>query len=440
MSINVPGLNFKIYSNEIGKYLGEKIWFGGWIHSKRVLGNIAFIILRDKEGTIQATAKKEILEDKYNKIVDIREESVIQVYGIVKEKPKGGYEIIVEDYKVLNVSDPLPIDIWNPNIKTQFIKRVQYRQLDLRKPEIRAVFEIRSKVINYLREFFVSNGFIEFHTPKIVSMGAESGAEVFKVDYYGKEAYLAQSPQLYKQMLLASGIDKVLETGFYWRAEKSHTSRHLSEFYGLDIEIAWIKSHHDVMDLEEQAMYYLFDKLEKNNKELFELLDVDLIKPRKIPRISLQEAYEILRSSGMNIKNGEDLNSEAERMLGEYFLKEYEEPLVFVYNYPWRERPFYHMRLEEDNNWTKSFDLIYKGLEITTGAQREHRYDILIKQAKEKRVPLEPLKYYIEAFRYGMPPHGGFGFGLDRFIKQLLDLRDVREAVLWFRDPEHYLP
>jgi len=430
----------KLYAEDLQNYLNKEIMFVGWVHSKRVLGKISFIILRDRTGSVQATFKRDILGEKFNKIKQIQNESIIKVIGTVQEKVGGGYEILVKDFSIISESEPLPIEIWNPDINTQFIKRVQYRFLDLRKPEIFAIFKIRSSVIQYFREYLLNKGFIEFQTPKIVLMGAESGAEVFKVDYFGKTAYLTQSPQLYKQMLMAAGVDQYFEFGWYWRAEKSYTSRHLTEFYGLDVEMAWIRDHYEILDFAEDMLKYVLKKVSKFNKEDLDLLGVHIDVPKNIPRISLKDAYKILEQLGKKLEYGKDLDSESERLLGKYFMEEYNEPIVFVVNYPWNERPFYHMRLEEDPSWTKSFDILYKGLEISTGAQREHRYEVLLKQAKEKNVPLEPLKYYLEAFRYGMPPHGGFGLGIDRFVKQLLDLKDIREAVLWFRDPDHLSP
>ncbi|HIP89948.1 MAG TPA: aspartate--tRNA(Asn) ligase [Candidatus Nanopusillus sp.] len=430
----------KLYAKDLQNYLNKEVIFAGWVHSKRILGKIAFIILRDKTGFLQATFKKDILKEKFHKVKHIQNESVVKVMGTIQEKVGGGYEILVKDFSIINESEPLPIEIWNPDIKTQFIKRIQYRPLDLRRPETLTIFKIRNSVIQYFREYLLNKGFIESQTPKIVLMGAESGADVFKVDYFRKTAYLAQSPQLYKQMLMASGIDQYFEFGWYWRAEKSHTSRHLTEFYGLDVEMAWINDHYDILDFVGDMLKYVLKRISKSNKESLDLLGLHIDIPKSIPRISLKEAYKILGQLGKKLKYGSDLDSESERLLGKYFMEEYNEPIVFITNYPWSERPFYHMRLEEDPFWTKSFDIFYKGLEISTGAQREHRFEVLLKQAKEKNVPLEPLKYYLETFKYGMPPHGGFGLGIDRFVKQLLDLKDIREAVLWFRDPEHLSP
>ncbi len=430
----------KIYANEIGKYLGKKIEFLGWVHSIRTVGKISFVVLRDKTGFVQATFKKEILKEEYKKIKEIAPESILKVYGEVKEKPKGGYEIIVESFEILNPSEPLPIEIWNLEIKTEFIKRVQYRFLDLRRKEIYAIFKIRSDVIQYFREFLLKEGFLEMQTPKIVLMGAESGAEVFRIDYFGKEAYLAQSPQLYKQMLMASGIDKYFEFGWYWRAEKSHTSRHLTEFYALDLEIAWIKDYNEILDLAEKVIKYVLNKVEERNQEELSILNVTVEVPKEIPRITIKEAYKLLEKTGKKLPYGSDLDTEAEKLLGETVKKEYDSDLVFVTEYPWEHRPFYTMRKEDEPEWTYSYDCLFKGLEIFSGSQREHRYEKLIQNIKEKGISMEPLKYYLEAFKYGMPPHGGLGLGIDRFVKQLLNLKDIREAVLWFRDPEHILP
>lgn len=421
----------EIYAKDIGNYLNKRIEFYGWIHTKRIHGKISFIILRDKTGTIQATFKEDKLKNKYQEIINIPDESVIKVIGDVKEKPKGGYEIEVEDFEIINKAYPLPIEIWNEDVKTQFIKRVQYRFLDLRRDEIRKIFEIRSIIINTLRSFLLNKGFIEFNTPKIVILGSESGSDVFEVNYYGKVAYLSQSPQLYKQMLMASGVDRYFEFSHYWRAEKSHTPRHLSEFYGLDVEIAWIKDLNDILDFFEEMIIFLF----KNIKDL-----ADVKVPKSIPRLDIKEVYKLLSDNNFKINFGDDLSTDAEQKLGEIIEKEYGEDIVIVYGYPTKHRPFYTMKYDNDLEFSKSFDCIYRGLEIASGAQREHRYEKLLQNIREKGIDENKLFYYLEAFKYGMPPHGGFGLGIDRLVKQILKLNNIRESVLWFRDVEHLIP
>ena len=426
----------EIYIKDIEKYLGKDIELYGWIHTKRVHGKITFVIVRDKTGNIQCTFKEDILGEKYKEILEVLDESTIKVVGTVKEKPKGGYEILVKDFEILNKSERLPIEIWNPDVKTSFINRIKYRFLDLRKDEIRKIFEIRSKVVNLMREFLLKEGFIEMHTPKIVLMGVESGSDVFEINYFDKKAYLTQSPQLYKQMLMASGIDKYFEISPYWRAEKSHTSRHLTEFWGLDAEVAWIFDYNKILDLLEKMINYII----KNVKDDLKSLNIEIDEPGKIPRIKIREVYEILRSYNFEIKDGDDLNSEAEKLVGEIVKKEYDSDFVFITEYPWMHRPFYTMRKDDDPDYTYSYDCLFKGLEILSGAKREHRYEKLIQNIREKGIESNSLYYYLESFRYGMPPHAGFGLGIDRFVKQLLNLNDIRESILWFRDPEHLLP
>ena len=430
----------ELYAKDIGNFLGKTIKFQGWVHSVRTLGKLCFVVIRDKTGSVQATFKPDVFKGDVKEISNLQNESIIEVEGEVKEKPKGGYEILVRNYKLISKADPLPIEIWNPNVKTKLLNRITYRYLDLRKPEVLAIFKIRQEVFRTFREFLEKEGFIEMHTPKLVTLGVESGAEVFEVKYFDRKVYLSQSPQLYKQMLMASGIDKYYEIATYWRAEKSHTRRHISEFWMLDVEISWIRDHYELADFFEKLVNYVIKTTYNRRKEEFDLLGIIPEFPKRIQRITLDEAKEILKTLGKELPPEEDLDTEGERLLGEYFLREYDEPFVIVMNYPWEKRPFYHMRLEEDLSKTKSFDVIYKGIEILTGAQREHRYEKLINQVKEKGINPERLKYYLEAFKYGIPPHGGFGLGLDRFVKQLLNLEDIRECVLWPRDPEHIFP
>ena len=430
-----------IYARDLDRFVGKEITFQGWVHSVRSLGKLCFVVLRDKTGTVQATFKQGVFEGDIKEVENVPNESVIEVCGTVQPKPKGGYEILAKNYKVISKSDPIPIEIWNPDVKTKLSNRIKYRFLDLRKPEVYSIFSVRQKVFNAFREILNEKNFVEMHTPKIVSIGAESGSEVFEVSYFGKTAYLSQSPQLYKQMLMASGVDRYYEIATYWRAEKSHTKRHITEFWMLDVEIAWIKDHYELVDFVKDLLTQVIDKTCKTCKEEFEVLQVEPEIPKRIPTITLDEAKNILkREFNKELPQNEDLDTEGERLLGTYFLDEYNEPIVIVLHYPWEKRPFYHMRLEEEPAYTKSFDVIYKGIEIATGSQREHRYDILVKQAREKGINPERLKYYLEAFKYGIPPHGGFGLGLDRFVKQLLNLEDIRECVLWPRDPEHILP
>lgn len=423
---------------------GSEVVVYGWIHSLRDIGRIKFIVLRDKTGQIQVTAKKNtVSEEKFKRISDLARESILWVKGIVQrsEIAKAGVEIILNDYGVVSEAKPLPIEIWSPDINTQFAKRVEYRYLDLRRPEVQALFEIRAKTQLLIRQFLESQGFTEINTPKIVLMGAESGSDVFKVEYFGKPAYLSQSPQLYKQMLMASGIERVYEIAAYWRAEKSHTSRHLTEFWMLDVEMSFIDGLDDLLKLLEDMLVYVTARLKDEEHRNLEVLNVKLEVPKTpFPRITVREAYRVLAEHGKIIQYGDDLDTEAEGKLGEIFRGSYGSEYVFVVEFPWGKSPFYSMRKDNEPEWVIGFDLLYKGLEIASGKQREHRYEKLLQNVVEKGLRMDTLKWYLESFRYGMPPHGGFGFGIDRFIKQMLSLEDIREAVLFPRDPERVYP
>ena len=423
---------------------GSNIVIYGWIHSVRDIGRVKFIVLRDKTGKIQVIARKNSIdEEKFKRISDLARESILWVRGVVQKSgiAKAGVEIILEDYGMISESKPLPIEIWSPDINTQFAKRVEYRYLDLRRPEVQALFKIRAKAQSLIRRFLEDQGFMEINTPKIVLMGAESGADVFEVNYFSRQAYLSQSPQLYKQMLMSSGIEKVYEIAAYWRAEKSHTSRHLTEFWMLDVEVSFINNIEDILKLLEDMMVYVISELKDEEYRSLEVLNVKLNTPKSpFPRVTIREAYKILAENGKILQYGDDLDTEAEEKLGEIFMKNYNSEFLFVLEFPWGKSPFYSMRKEDEPEWVIGFDLLYKGLEIASGKQREHRYEKLLQNVIEKKLKIDTLKWYLESFKYGMPPHGGFGFGIDRFIKQMLNLEDIREAILFPRDPERIHP
>jgi aspartyl-tRNA synthetase len=416
----------------------KEVILAGWIINIKTIGNIAFVILRDKSGDAQITLKKEILGD-LDFIKDLSLHTFIVVKGkYIKGIAKKYKEVIGEEIYLLGeTADRLPIDE-----KSIFEKRLNYRWIDLRDPSKSLIITLASEFVKYVREFLYQNNFIEIFSPKIISTATEGGAEVFEIKYFDKKAYLAQSPQFYKQMAICSGFEKVFEIAPAFRAEPSFTSRHLTEFTSFDVEVGYISSHHDIMDLEENLLKYVMKKLKENwEDEIKKYYNVEIIIPNNIPRIKMEEVYEIIGKN--NIKENGDITSEGEKILGEYVKKEYNSEFVFIIDWSWTARPFYHMKGEPMKNGTittKSFDLLYKGLEITTGSQREHRYSILLQQIKEKGLNPENFKYYLEFFRYGAPPMGGFGSGISRFIKQLLNIENVKEAVLLPRDPNRLEP
>ncbi|MBX4212471.1 aspartate--tRNA(Asn) ligase [Candidatus Pacearchaeota archaeon] len=425
----------------IGNISEGEVTVAGWLYDSRDLGKVRFVVLRDVSGEIQITAHK----DKTNK--DIFEamgktprESVVIIKGLVKKSDKapGGKEIVPESFLVLTEAEqPLPIDVSDFS-KTELPKRLDYRFLDTRRKKTSAIFKIRSSIYRSIVDFFDKENFIIINTPKLTTIGLESGAESFALDHFGKKVVLAQSPQFYKQMFTVGGFERVMEIGQVYRAEKSHTTRHLTEFTGVDFEMGFINDENDVMDVIEKMLKYMISEVKERRKSELALLNVELKVPAKIPRISMDELKRMLAKQGKKLGEDEDLDAEAERMIGEYVLKEFKEEFVFVTDYPAKVRPFYHMRPEKNPKGTRSFDLLWRGVEIATGAQREHRLKILQKQAKEKGVKIPQI--YEDIFRYGAIPHGGVGFGLDRITQRMLNLDNIREALLLPRDPERVTP
>ncbi len=423
--------------------IGKKYVVAGWVDTIRVHGKLVFVVLRDRTGKMQLVVKKNVSETAWREAKKLSPESVIGARGTLVESKAalGGREIVVEELVVYSRAEPLPIDIKDPS-KTTLAKRLDWRFLDLRHPRNQLIFLVEAEMARAAREFFHSSGFVEIYTSKIVGAATEGGAEVFSIVYFDRPAFLAQSPQLYKQMGVIAGFEKVFEVGPAFRAEPHHTTRHLTEYTSVDFEMGFIDSYEDVMKVAENAVLSMIrsalGKYKDRVQEYFS--DVLMEVPRSIPRITIREAYKLLRSAGVNIEEGEDLSSEAERKLGEIVLKEYGSSLVFVTEYPWKVRPFYTMKKSDEPDWTYSFDLLFRGLEIATGGQREHRYEVLVNQLQEKGLNPKNFEWYLAMFRYGAPPHGGAGIGLERVVMQFLGLVNIREARLLPRDPERLVP
>ncbi len=426
--------------NGLKEKIGKKVLIKGFIHEIRDQSKVKFILIRDNSGIIQTVTtsdKKEIFES----IAKISKESVISIEGIVKSEKQAPsrIEIQVEKYEILSESaNDLPISVVEKGKPPELPTRLDYRWLDLRKPKNLLIFKIWTDMEAAMREYWLSHGFIQIYTPKFVAGATESGAELFSLDYFGKKASLAQSPQFYKQMAMASGFERVFEIGPVFRANKSHTVRHDTEFTSVDIEVSYIKSHEDVMKIEEEWMGHIFKRIkEKYDKEIKETFGVEIIIPKiPFPRITMAEALALLKKEYKHSCIG-DLDPEGERLLCEHFKKIHGSEFVFVKDWPIEVRPFYHMR---ENGLSKSYDLLWKGMEITTGAQREHRYEILKEQAKEKKVPLEGIKEYLKFFRYGCPPHGGYALSPTRVLMLMLGIKNVREVTFLPRDNERLNP
>ncbi len=424
----------RVYAKEVFEKKEGEVLLKGWVERKRELGKVAFIILRDRSGKVQCVAKER--EEVIKKIKELDREDVVEVRGriVENEKAPGGKEVIIEEIKRISKAFPLPIEI-DEHIKTDLSKRLDYRFLDLRREKVRDIFWLKAKVLKFFREFLTEKGYIEVNTPKIVAEGTEGGAEIFPVLYYDKQGFLAQSPQFYKQMMQAAGFEKVFEIGYAYRAEKSHTVRHVSEILMLDVEESFI-SFEKHLGLLEDMIRFVIKRVLEEGKEEIERLGVKVEVPEKpFPRLHIKEIVKIL-----GLEKADDLGTEGEKRLGEYVKEKEGHDFVFVIGYPFEVRPFYTMKDEQDEFFTKSFDLLFKGTEIVTGGQREHRYDVLVRQASEKGIKIENARFYFEAFKYGIPPHAGFGLGIDRFLMELLNLKNIREVILFPRDAERLTP
>lgn len=414
----------------------------GWARNLRIHKGLIFIDLRDLSGQIQLVVL-ESNEAAFAEASKLTLESVVSVSGVLQEKPakKGDdsslkdYELLVDSLEILSLAQeglPIPV-LTKADNEADIDLRFDYRWLDLRQEEKQLIFKTWSKMEEGFREEFARLGFMQIYTPCLMSTSSETGADVFEVKYFDRKAYLSQSPQFYKQMAIASGLEKVFMFGPVFRAEKSFTTRHVTEFTGWDFEFAFLESHHDIMDVEEKLLVSGFQKL----KETI-LPDIE-VPTQPFPRVTLADVKIKLKAAGVTSEKEGDLSPEEEREICRLIKEETGHDFIFVTDYPAETRAFYHMRYPETDT-TKSFDLLYRGVEITTGAQREHRVDILEKQALEKGMNLEELKDYINFFRFGCPPHGGVGIGPARLIMKVLELSSVKEACFLPRDVRRLLP
>jgi aspartate--tRNA ligase len=431
---------------ELNKHFNEEVEVEGFIDNIRNLQWVQFVILRDKTGKVQITIEKEPSENQelVETINHLTLESTVKIKGKLLESPKvklNGMEIIPSHIEVTSISSPeLPVNIKEKDAQ-EIDTRLDYRFLDLRNEYNAKIFAIQSEMVKSMREYLYQNDFMEIHTPKLIAAASESGSEVFEVKYFDRKAYLAQSPQFYKQMAMASGFERIFEVGPVFRAENSNTSRHTTEFTGFDLEFSYINSYEDVMDLEEALLTKMLkDIKEKYGDYILETYGKEVIVPEnKFPRVKLADLYQALETRyGYKVEDAAkvDLTTEAEKLAYQYAMEEYHSEFVFVTDYPSEKRAFYHMRKD---GIPQGYDLIWRGVEITTGAQREHRYDILKAQAEEKGLTKD-VEFYLEFFKYGCPPHGGFGLGVDRLTMLLLGLPSLKESMFIFRGPNRLNP
>jgi len=424
---------------------GETVVVMGWARAVRAVGKLTFIQLADRDGFAQLIIKpKEVPEALAKELSAISRETVIAVKGAVKanKEAPGGFEILPKEAKILSEAEaPLPMEVVTKKTPAEFMTRLDARFVDLRRPEIAAIFKVKDAVTTAVREYLEGNNFIEIHTPKIIAEASEGGSEVFKVKYYEREAYLAQSPQFYKQMMMATGFDRVYEIAPAFRAEKSHTTRHISEILMLDMEMAFINSVDDVMDTVEKMMISVCSFVVKKESKQLKILGRDIVVPKApFPRISVEEARKLLAKKGLKYKPDEEIDSAGEKALGEYAKEKYNHEFIFLTDFPWAQAKFYHMQNPKNPKVAERCDLIYNGTEIATVTRREHRYAKLIEQAKKGGTTLEKIRFYLNAFRYGMPPHGGCGVGIERIVQLMLGLPTIQESVLFPRTTERLTP
>ncbi len=419
---------------------GTTIILEGAVHSIRDMGEIAFVILRKREGLIQ-TVWEEGKTDM--ELSEIREGDYIHVTGQIKDEERAphGKEVRLSTIRHLShVSCPLPLSIDKWKLNTSLEAKLDRRSLSLRNIRERARFCIQEGIVRGFRDFLYEQGFTEIHTPKIGAKSAEGGANMFRLSYFHRPAVLQQSPQLYKQMMVGV-FDRVFETGPVFRAEKHNTRRHLNEYTSLDFEMGYIHSFLDICAMETGFLQYTMNLLEKEYSKELKLLNITLPDVEKIPYVRFDEAKRLVSEKyNRKIRNPFDLEPEEEELIGKYFKEEYNADFVFVTHYPSKKRPFYAMDDPEDTRYTLSFDLLYHGLEITTGGQRIHDLSMLEEKIQEKGMTEEGLEQYLDAFRFGMPPHGGLGIGLERLTMQLLGEDNVREACLFPRDMSRLEP
>lgn len=445
-------LKSRVYTSELKNFLNSEkpseVAVAGWVQETRDLGSLRFIILRDIEGSVQICMKKKKTSDEIlDKTKGLTKESVIFVKGnlIANTKAPNGYEISPTEMDIISIaSAPLPLDpsekAEKADVTANIDTRLDNRFLDLRKKDVTAIFKLRSNIISAGRKFLKDNKFIEIHSPKIIASASEGGTELFPIAYFDKEAFLAQSPQLYKQMMMAGGFDRVFETTTYFRAEIHDTTRHVNEITAFDSEISFIDDENDVMDIVEGLMKAILknasesEEIEILNKEIFSI-------PKKFPRINYDECLQLLDDKNIKIEWGADIDTKCERVLKDIVKDKFGSELFFITKYPLKIKPFYTApeNFKVDDRYSRAFDLEYKGVEIASGGQRLHIYDLLVERIKRCNLNPQGFKFYLDAFRYGMPSHGGFGLGIERILMQMLDVT-VREVILFPRDRHRLTP
>lgn len=423
-----------------GDYEGKTVKINGAIHNIRDMGEVAFVILRKADGLVQCVYEEG--KTRFN-LKDLKEESAAEISGTVarEERAPHGFEIRMDTVRILSQPDEiLPIAVNKFKMHASLEARLGMRPVSLRNVRERAKFRIQEGIVRGFRDFLHSQGFTEIHTPKIVARGAEGGSNVFRLDYFNKRAELGQSPQFYKQTMVGV-FDRVFEVAPVFRAEKHNTTRHLNEYIGLDFEMGYIDGFEDIMAMETGFLQYTMELLGSEYKKELDMLEAALPDVGRIPAVRFDRAKELVAEKyNRKIKNPYDLEPEEELLIGRYFKEGYGSDFVFVTHYPSRKRPFYAMDDPMDERFTLSFDLLFKGLEVTTGGQRIHDYQEILAKMKKRHMEPKDIASYLMIFKYGMPPHGGLGIGLERLTMRLLDEQNVRETSLFPRDVNRLEP
>lgn len=430
----------RILIQDLPSYIGKQVIIAGWVHSTRKQGSVAFMLVRDRTGVAQVIASGHDITTH-----DVRNEAVVTVCGDVIEdkRAKTGVELRLTGMTVISRPEKkLPIlvnekaSFQNLELETVLNNRV----LSLRNPKRHLIFKLQGEILDAFRTYFREHGFTEITSPKIIASGTEGGTQLFSVDYFDRLAYLAQSPQFYKQMLVGAGYERVFEIGHVYRAEVHNTSRHLNEYVSLDFEMGFIEDEQDIMDTEEGFIRYLAERINTSAAHILEEYGTSFEVPDRIPRVSVKEACAILESDYQRKIKTLDLDPVGEKLICEWSKKHHGSDFIFLTDYPRSKRPVYTMPKKEDPEFTRSFDLLFRGLEITTGGQRIHEYGMLVDAFKSQSLDPDDFDYYIDTFAYGMPPHGGLAIGLERITCQLLGLTNVREASIFPRDRSRISP
>lgn len=429
----------RVLSSELPRFEASPICLAGWVHRIRDLGGVRFVLLRDRSGISQVVVPRRL------DLGNIGREWVVCVEGRVRRESRapGGYEVVAERIETISPAGTLPLEVAKPTAATRhrLATLLDNRAASLRIPKVLDVFRVQAEILRAFRTYMTSQSFTEIKTPKLVLAGAEGGSALFEVKYFDRIAYLGQSPQFYKQIMVGSGLERVFEVGDAYRAEKSETSRHLTEYVSLDFEMGFIDSEQDVIQMHTDLMRAIFRAVNENCDEILGSRGIRLPELGEVPRISFPEAKQVLAEKfGKSEHLDGDLDTEGERLICEWAEQELDSELMYVTGYATSKRPAYTMPRADDPSISRSFDLLYKGVEITTGGQRIHDFRQLIESFQRRGFDPASCRGYLAAFEFGMPPHGGMGMGLERLTKQVLDLDNIREACLFPRDRYRLTP